>query len=101
MMLTSLQQIKIDVEDEGFATEWRDNGLLIKEQRRIVRWSMDTWIVYGVTREELFPEGQAKAEWWTSLVLGGPPFWTTHDQWAAEDLSSRLGIPIEPWGAAT
>ena len=97
--ICNLQSILVLVESLGFKTHWGNGGLVITEQRRIIKRKWDgrrsAYTMYGISGDELKKLGANKDLWGMSLILGGPPFWTAYSWGLAREASLTFGIPIE------
>ena len=91
--MLNLQSVLLAVEKDGFKTKWVPGGLLVEEQRRIVKHIDGRCTIYGVSYEEMKSLSLVE-QWGMSIVLGGPPFWTTSNFKVAFQAARKLGIMI-------
>ena len=96
MDIANLQGFRVFAIKNGFGAKWCKDGLVISEQRRIVLWEDGRATIYGMTHEEMegLTGGALIGPWYISLILGGPPYWTTSEMELVHEAASKYGLPI-------
>lgn len=96
MKVANLQGFMLLAMENGFSARWLNDGVFIGPERKRVIRHPDCWTVYGMSFEEMKKLSLSES-WDISLVLGGPPFWSTKSDDAANEVIEKFGLPKGRW----